>query len=114
MEAVGTLHTEITVPDIQRRYFAQGKTLSYESRRAVLLKLQEVITAAEADIYKALEADLGKHPMEAYTTEVGFVLADIHHTLKKLRGWMRPKRARQAGLIFRATAAYTANLMALR
>ncbi|MBL0912697.1 MAG: aldehyde dehydrogenase [Bacteroidia bacterium] len=98
MEA--TIRSGKTEVQAQRSYFEQGKTLSYESRRAALLKLQGLITAHETEIYKALEADLGKCAMEAYTTEVGFVQADIHHTLKKLRGWMRPKRAKTGWINF--------------
>lgn len=82
----------------QRQYFDAGHTLSYENRRSILKKLESILQEHETEIYKALHTDLGKSSMEAYMTELGFVQADIHHTLKKLRFWMSPQWA-ATGLI---------------
>lgn len=38
----------------------------------------------------ALFRDLRKSPEEAFSTEIGFVYAEITHTLKHLQSWMKP------------------------
>ena len=37
-------------------------------------------------------ADLGKSAIEAYTTEIGFVIDEIDHTLDRLDEWCTPRR----------------------
>lgn len=41
---------------------------------------------------QALYADLKKNKEESWVTEVGFVLAEMRHTLNHLRRWMKPQR----------------------
>lgn len=93
-----TLSTIKSAIDKQYAYFHSGKTLSFESRREALKKLNAIITQYEAEIFQAVEQDLGKCNMEAFTTEVGIVQAEISHTLKHLRAWMSPEWA-STGLI---------------
>jgi len=45
-------------------------------------------------LLSALHADLRKPAQEAYLAEVGFVLSDIRHALRRLPGWIRPRRCR--------------------
>src|SRR5580765_3678827 len=43
-------------------------------------------------LHAALHADLGKCAIESSLSETAFLRAEIAHTLKHLRRWMRPKR----------------------
>lgn len=76
----------------QRNFFKTGKTLPYEFRLAQLKKLRQIIVDNEVRILDALYKDLRKCHTEGYLTEVGFVLAEIDHTIKDLKKWMKPKR----------------------
>jgi len=80
------------IPEHQRKRFKSGNTRPLEARRMVLERLREVITANEAAILEALKDDLGKGPIEAYASEVAYVLGEIRHALKHLKGWMKPQK----------------------
>lgn len=75
----------------QRRFFDGGNTRTLAFRKAQLKKLKVVLQAHENEILAALHADLRKHPMEAYGSEVGLLYSEIGHTLDSLREWMRPE-----------------------
>ena len=74
-----------TINEAQRGFFDSGATRSYAWRREQLQKLYDVVAGNETAIHQALHADLKKGREEAYATETGLVLAEIHHTLKHLR-----------------------------
>ncbi|MFA5007434.1 MAG: aldehyde dehydrogenase [Candidatus Izemoplasmatales bacterium] len=76
----------------QRAHFETGATRPLSFRIDALRRLYAAIRKHEPAIEAALAADLGKHPHEAYLTEIGIVLAEITHTLRHLRRWSRPKR----------------------
>ncbi len=76
----------------QKEHFQEGITLSYEFRKSQLLILKGAIEAYQEEIIEALQKDLGKSEFETYTTEIGFVLSEIKHTLKHLANWMKPQR----------------------
>ncbi len=63
-------------------------------RRAQLHILASAIESFEGDILDALHRDLGKSVIEAYASEIGFVLADIRYALKHLDDWASPQRRR--------------------
>jgi aldehyde dehydrogenase (NAD+) len=73
-------------------YFHQGKTRSYDFRKQQLLRLKKVILEHEKDLQEALYKDLKKSPEESWITETGFLIAEINHTLKHLRQWMKPQK----------------------
>lgn len=75
--------------DRQTSFFASGATLGREFRLAQLEALAHAIRKYEPKILSALHDDLRKGKVEAYATEVGFVLAEIRHTRKNLAKWMR-------------------------
>lgn len=75
----------------QRRFFDSGATRPYAFRKAQLKQLKKVIKRNEAAILAALHADLHKHPMEAFGSEVGLLYDEIDHTITNLRQWMRPR-----------------------
>jgi len=73
-------------------YFETGATKSYEFRRTQLSLLKEAILKHEKDLHAALYADLKKSEEECWVTETGFIIAEINHTLKHLKGWMKRER----------------------
>lgn len=75
-----------------RTTFASGKTRPFSWRAAQLKRLRLMLSEQEAKLLKALADDLGKPKVEAYAGEVGFLSADVGHTLKHLHGWMKPEK----------------------
>jgi len=76
----------------QRQFFASDATKSYAFRIAQLKKLKQLLILHQQAIMDALYADLHKGPFEAFTTEVGFNIRSIGHTITQLKKWMQPKR----------------------
>ncbi len=76
----------------QHSFFATGETLSYRFRLSALQKLYQSIQEYESGLNLALQTDLGKSGFESFTSEIGFVLRDIHYAIKHLKKWMKPKR----------------------
>lgn len=75
-----------------RAAFASGRTKPLSWRRSQLRALRRLLTEQRLPLEEALKADLGKSPVEAHTTEIGFVVNEIDHTLKHLAAWLRPRR----------------------
>ncbi len=73
----------------QRAYFESGATLPRSFREQQLASLEHAIHKFEPKILEALHEDLRKSKVEAYGTEVGFVLAEARHTRKHVGRWMR-------------------------
>lgn len=82
------------MPQLQtmRRYFESGATQPYAFRKQKLEDLRSAILHHEEDLMQALYTDLKKNKEEAWVTEIGFVLAEIKHSLKHLRSWMKPQK----------------------
>ncbi len=78
----------------QRDFFRSGATRSLEFRREQLRKLEESVLAHEADLVGALYSDLRKSATEAYTTEIGVVLSEIHNACRHLPSWMKARNRR--------------------
>lgn len=78
--------------EAQRNYFAQGHTRPYAFRAAQLRGLRQAILDHQAQLERALRADLGKSAFESYATEIGFLLASIRHAMRHLKKWMKPRR----------------------
>ena len=88
-----TLTTEIPpVVARLRAAFASGRTKPVSWRRAQLRALRRMLTEERTAFERALKADLGKSPIKAHTTEIGFVVNEIDHTLRHLASWLRPQR----------------------
>lgn len=75
-----------------RNHFNSGATRSYQFRKQNLKALYEALLRYEPALMRALYDDLKKSPEECWVTEIGFLLAEISHTLKHLHRWMRPKK----------------------
>lgn len=76
----------------QQAYFATGVTLPVSFRKMALKKLYKMMVEREADLTRAVKADLGKSANETYMCEIGLIKAEISHFLKKLDGYAREKR----------------------
>jgi len=75
-----------------KAFFATGATKSYSFRKEALQKLRSALLQHEEDLLQALATDLKKNREESWVTEIGFLHAEISHTLKHLRRWMKPEK----------------------
>jgi aldehyde dehydrogenase (NAD+) len=81
-------------------FFHSGHTKNVHFRLQQLEKLKEGVIQYEAKITEALRKDLGKHPFETYTSEIGFVLNSITHAMKRLKKWVKPKKVKTPLTLF--------------
>ncbi|WP_298529827.1 aldehyde dehydrogenase family protein [uncultured Ruminococcus sp.] len=75
----------------QRKYFRSGETLSIDFRIRQLKKLKKMIVQNEAEMIKALNADLGRHETESYICDVGSIILEINEILHGLKKWAKPE-----------------------
>lgn len=83
-------------PEVQRvfdlqkanRWNVAGQSANQRIQR--LLKLKAAIWAHRQEIHKAVWEDFRKSPDEVDITEIFPVLAEINHTVKHLRKWVKP------------------------
>lgn len=78
----------------QHKFYQSGKTKDVAFRIKQLKKLKSSIQKNEQIIIKSLQDDLGKPKLEAYATEVGFVLREINLFINNIKRWAQPKRVR--------------------
>ena len=78
----------------QRAFFQTGATRPIEFRRAQIEKLSAALACHEATLLAALHTDLRKSPGQAYTSEIGFLQAEIRCAVKNLRRWTAPARCK--------------------
>jgi coniferyl-aldehyde dehydrogenase len=79
--------------DAQRAAFLRAGAPTLEERRADLKKLAQAISRNDERLAAAITADFGNR--SRHETDLGEVFpaqAAIRHTLRHLRGWMKPKR----------------------
>ena len=79
-----------TLLQAQRTFFATGQTKPYDYRLAQLKKLKDAILERQDAIVQAAKDDLGRPEFEGYF-EVG-IMAELSHVIKKLKGWMKPRK----------------------
>ncbi len=77
-----------------RAYFEAGHTLDVNKRIERLKALKAGILRHEKALLDALQADLGKAPMEGYMTEIGMVLDELHYQIKHIKKWAKPLRVK--------------------
>ncbi len=87
-----------------RDFFQTGKTIDIEFRRDSLKKLQDALLRYENEIYDAFWEDLRKPKLEVFGTEIGMILKEIKHHLKKLNKWAKPTRISTDMLNFYSTS----------
>jgi len=73
----------------QNEYFRSGATRPIPFRIKQLERLREAVQVFEKKLTHALLTDLGKSEFEAYSTEIGYVLYSIEHTVKHLEKWSK-------------------------
>lgn len=72
--------------------FETERTLDLAWRDEQLAALQRMMAECEQEFLDALKKDLGKHPQEAWSTEISFVDADASYSRKNLKRWARPRK----------------------
>ncbi|PLW74589.1 aldehyde dehydrogenase family protein [Streptomyces sp. SCUT-3] len=75
-----------------RAAFDTGRTKPLPWRRGQLEALRKLLEEQAGTFREALRSDLGKGATEAFSTEIGFTLNEIDHTLGHLEQWLRPRR----------------------
>ncbi|WP_294542970.1 aldehyde dehydrogenase, partial [uncultured Gemmiger sp.] len=106
--------TELEIQAIlkrQREYFAAGHTLPAEARITALKKLKASLQSHEADLARALKADLGKSATESYMCETGLTLSEatwmIRHVSRLMRNrWVSTPLSQFAASSFRSPSPY--------
>ncbi|KAK4791191.1 hypothetical protein SAY86_031604 [Trapa natans] len=88
-----------------REYHDGGNTRDASWRRAQLRGLLLLLLENQAEIFSALQQDLGKHPAEAYRDEIGSAVKSINYALHHLKGWMSNKKAKLPAVALLTTAA---------
>lgn len=76
----------------QRAFFDKHLTHEVSYRLSALRRLREGIEKHEADLTRALYADLGKAPFESYASEIGLVLKEIAYFQRHLVRWAADRR----------------------
>ena len=77
--------------EAQKEFFASGKTLDISWRIEQLRRLKEAVSSHEAQMVRALNEDLGRHPAEGYLCDIGPVIMEINEAIRGLRKWSRPE-----------------------
>ncbi len=75
----------------QRAFFASGKTLPVSFRIEMLKKLYNAVKENEAELHRALQADLGKSDFEGFMCEVGLSLTEISYMIKHVKRFAKKK-----------------------
>ncbi len=83
-------------------FYESKKSREIDFRINKLRSLKAAIKKYEYKIYEALYKDLGKCEFESYTTEVGFVLSSISHTIKNLKKWAKKEKVKTPLYLFPA------------
>jgi aldehyde dehydrogenase (NAD+) len=88
------MQIEAIAPAVQKlqQYFATGKTKSIAWRVKQLEQVKKMASEQEQAIMQALKKDLSKCTSESWISEIGFVISDVEHTIKKLRKWAKPRK----------------------
>ncbi|MFH1453544.1 MAG: aldehyde dehydrogenase [Armatimonadota bacterium] len=84
----------LNIIEKQREYFKTGITRDITFRIEQLKLLKRAVECNAENILEALRKDLRKPSFEAYAAEIGFVINEIDFTVKNLKKWASPKKAR--------------------
>ncbi|XP_076916895.1 aldehyde dehydrogenase family 3 member F1-like [Bidens hawaiensis] len=86
-----------------RLTFKSGKTRSGDWRKAQLRAILRLIQENEDTLFRLLESELGKHPIESYRDEIGVVKKSADHALTYIDQCMSPKKGRLPLVFFPAS-----------
>lgn len=70
--------------------WAVSKTTA-EERIAKLEKIRNAVLNCRDEIHRAIFDDFKKNPAESDLTEIFPIIAEVNHTIKHLRSWMKPQ-----------------------
>lgn len=90
--AVSVGHTAADIPAVVaglRKTFATGRTRDLQWRQRQLLALAQAMEENETAIAKALEADLGRKPFEAWLADSVGTIAEAKDAAKNLHKWAK-------------------------
>lgn len=87
-----------------REVFDAGVTKPVAWRRRQLDGLRRLLVQRAQELEAALFDDLRKSPVESEVSEIGFLVAELDHTVKNLRRWLRPKRVGAPAALLPASA----------
>lgn len=85
-----------------KQYFKTHATKDIKFRKKQLKLLSKSIKYFEAELLEAFNTDLGKNKVEAYATEIGFVLKNIKLARKELKNWTKRKQVNTPLFMFPA------------
>jgi aldehyde dehydrogenase (NAD+) len=83
------------IPDlvaVVRDRFDSGQTRALRWRLQQLAGLRDFLLERGPELERALHSDLAKSASESQLTEIGVVLAEVTHTIARLRSWLRPRK----------------------
>ncbi|XP_018416957.1 PREDICTED: fatty aldehyde dehydrogenase isoform X2 [Nanorana parkeri] len=83
------------IVDRARKAFNTGKTRSLDFRLQQLQAVKRMINENEAEIKKALIADLHKNELSAYSYEILGLLGEIELTIDNLHNWAAPRHVQK-------------------
>lgn len=86
-------NTVATTVNAARQLFTTGVSKPLDWRLNQLKAMNQMLVEHRDDFTAALAADLGKHPAEAWLTEIGFLTAEIAHTVQHLASWLALRKA---------------------
>ena len=72
--------------------FETERTMNLEWRAKQLTALERMMTEREQELMDALKSDLGKHPQEAWTTEISYVAGHAAYYRKHLKRWSKARK----------------------
>ena len=102
-ETVMTLDIK-TVSRDQQAFFRKHQSKDLSFRIEKLKQLKSVIQSHEQQLLQALFKDLGKHEMEAYSSDIGPVLHEIDTAVRKVKKWAAPKKVKSPLILFPAAS----------
>ncbi len=76
-----------------------SKTTAAE-RIAKLQKIRDVVLNCREEIHQAIYDDFKKNPAESDLTEIFPIIAEVNHTIKHLRSWMKPQKVKTPLVLF--------------
>ncbi|MGH9049966.1 MAG: aldehyde dehydrogenase family protein [Acidimicrobiia bacterium] len=89
-----TTSSAAVVVDRLRARFDSGQTRPLAWRQQQLRRLRALLVEHEEELVAALAADLGKPRVEAWATDLGVVVSEIDHALRRLKRWSKPEKVR--------------------
>ena len=75
-----------------KSYFKTGVTIPVAARIEALRSLQKALKANEEEVLQALKTDLNKPDIEAFLSEIYFLIEEMNLICKKLSRWLKPQK----------------------